>query len=101
MSNRNDWITSPPTLDRWEVRVTPIASEGEPLWQLDAYGYCWRKRGPIWAYSEVCGESDGAMYVSDVVHHLALVCMQDKPASRAALEAGLVGEAWVQDELPF
>ena len=68
------------------------------LW---AAGSCERKRGNLWVYEGDHHIGADTYSLHDALTHLSLVCEQDRPASRRALDQALSGEAWEQPELPF
>lgn len=99
--DRLRWITRPPTLDRWEMGVRYSKTPTGMVGVLTVMGYCDRKRGALWSYSETHACSGTDYGLSDAILHLALVLEQDLPATEAALQASLIGQNWVQPELPF
>lgn len=101
MTTPNDFVVSSPTLDRWEVRVTRLPQSSGGHHEVAAIGWCARRRKPLWSHVEVVDTRGGAQRVSDVVHHLSLVCEQDSPVTLQGLLCGLLGEAWDQPELPL
>lgn len=99
--DRVQWITRPATLDRFSLTVTLADTPTGPIATLWAAGQCNRKRGNLWVYDETCPAEGGRYSLVDLVTHLTLVAVQDRPTSNKALTQGLVGSAWEQPELPF
>lgn len=98
---RLQWITKPPTLDAYEIKVTFADIPGQSVATVWAAGTCRRKRGYLWTHTEVVPVSDNRYTVHDLVTHLSMVAEQDRPTSDGALTRGLLGSAWEQPELPF
>lgn len=101
MDMSNPFTVSPPTLDRWEVRRHTLSGGRQPVFEVTCIGWCNRRRRPLFTHTEVVTPSEGHLKVSDVAHHYALVCEQDRPTSQAQFDRGLMGAAWDQAELPF
>lgn len=99
--NRLRWITSPPTLDRWEMGVRYAATPQGTLGTVTCTGHCDRKRGALWIVSDTYLVGADLYGLADYVHHLALVLEQARPITEQAVERALVGEYWEQQELPF
>lgn len=95
------WITPRPTLDDFEIRVSLAETPSGLLATVWAAGYCRRKRGTIWTHSETIAVETDRYAAGDLIHHLALCSLQDRPNSNAALTRALIGSAWDQPELPF
>lgn len=95
------WITSPPTLDSFQITGRFVPSPSGLLLDLYADGRCDRKRSTLWTHSELVEVGGDRYQASDLIHHLALVILQDRPNSNVALTRGLCGAAWEQPELPF
>lgn len=98
---RLQWITRPATLDGWQVTVTYSETPSGTIATVWAAGSCSRKRGALWTHSETVAVDGDRYHASDLVHHLALVCDQDRPANDRQLTRALLGAAWDQPELPF
>lgn len=99
--NRLQWITRPPTLDSFGISCRFAQTPTGLLITLYAEGRCDRKRGTIWTYNETIEADQDRYSAPDLVHHLALVAIQDRPTTDLALTRGLCGSAWEQPELPF
>lgn len=101
MNHWNDFITRPPTLDRWELVRTQQVTDWTHWVTITITGWCERKRRPLWQHSEEVDIICEPNKVADIVHHLTLVCEQDRPTTNVELRRGLLGEYWDQPELPF
>lgn len=101
MRTLNDFIVSKASLDRWEVKRTTLATEPHLVFEVTVTGWCDRRRRPLFTHSEVVAPSNEPMKVSDVAHHYALVCEQDRPITQSEFERGLLGAHWDQPELPW
>jgi hypothetical protein len=101
MTNALDFITKPPTLDRWEITARTCRDTPQVLVEITVTGWCARKRRALFVHTEIVAPQFEPMKVSDITHHLALVLEQDRPTSHDALTRGLLGEHWDQPELPF
>lgn len=99
--DRLRWITSPKTLDSWQVKVTTCRTPSGPMGTLWVAGSCDRKRGYLWTYTETFPLVDGSYALSDALLHVELVCEQDRPASQVEFERAMIGANWEQPELPF
>ena len=99
--DRLRWITRPPTLDAFTIGARFAQTPTGLLITLHAAGACDRKRGAIWTYNETIGVDEGRYSAADLIHHLALVAIQDRPSTDLALTRGLCGSGWEQPELPF
>lgn len=100
-NDRLRWITRPPTLDSWEVRVEFAESPTGTYATLWAAGRCKRKRGHLWVHTETVGVEPDRYSLHDLITHLSMAVEQDRPTSNAALTRSLCGEAWEQPELPW
>lgn len=101
MALDNLFVTSPPTLDRWEVRRRTVATSPQLIFEVDCIGWCNRRKRPLFSHTEVVTGDEGPLKVSDVAHHYALVCEQDRPTTQDRFLRGLLGDHWDQPELPF
>jgi hypothetical protein len=103
MSNdeRLRWITNPPTLDTYSFHVRLADTPTGTIATLYAEGRCDRKRRNLWTYSETIEAFGGRYGVHDLLTHISMVAVQDRPTTEQALTRGLVGSAWDQPELPF
>lgn len=99
MTNRNDFVTRPATLDRWEIKRTTAATSPHVVFEVTCIGYCDRKKKPLFSHSEVVAPSLEPMKVSDIVHHYGLVLEQDRPTTLERFQRGLMGEHWEQLQL--
>nr|CRY97246.1 hypothetical protein [uncultured prokaryote] len=72
------------------------------LTRLEASGECSTKRASLWSISETwtVAEQDSGLQPTDALHHIALLGIQDHPASQEAVFRALTGEPWVQEVLP-
>lgn len=96
---RNEFVVKPATLDAWEVRVEDREPPEEPGWTIFAAGRCRRRRSLLWSYLEPVPAEVGQYGLTDRVHHLALVCAQDRPVNLAQLQRALMGQFWEQPPL--
>lgn len=100
--NRLQWITTrPPTLDAFSINVRLAETPTGTLATLWGSGTCDRKRGTLWTYQETIGLDADRYSCHDLISHLVLVALQDRPTTEQALTRGLLGSAWEQPELPF
>lgn len=83
------WMPKPDESDAHSIRAAGRAST---------------KRANLWTYQETFDDALSAekgYSAADALHHIALVCMQDRPNSLERLNFALRGGlAWHQDELP-
>lgn len=86
------------TLDRVEIE---LQWDGEGYVAMRASGHCLLKRNRLWVYRETFGPAQGALSVSDVVCHLAMVVTQDHPTSDESLVLGLRGGVPVEQDPLF
>lgn len=70
---------------------------------LEVKGEASTSRASLWSVRETwtAAEQEAGLQPSDAVHHLALIALQDHPASQERLFNLLTGERWVQEELPL
>lgn len=99
--DRLRWITKPPTLDAYEIKVDLIDTPTGPMATVWAGGRCRRRRGWLWTHTETFALANGRYGVHDIVTHISMVAEQDRPTTNADLTRGLIGSAWEQPELPF
>lgn len=98
-------IYGPPShvLHRVEFTLAlPVRTNGYRS-RVTAHGYSETKRGTLWSMSEqweVSGRDHGLEPV-DLLHHLALVSIQDHPTSQRELERGLRGGLDLEDPHPL
>lgn len=97
----NEYVVSKATLDRWEVKRSTISTVPHLVFEVTVTGWCNRRRRPLFVHSEVVAPSNEPMKVSDVAHHYALVCEQDRPTTQEAFDRGLLGQYFDQPELPW
>lgn len=82
--------------------VLPV--EGEPqAFGLAVHGRSETKRGNLWSYQELFTpelDHQKGYSVADALHHVALVCIQDRPNSLERLNFALRGGlAYHEDEM--
>lgn len=97
---------APPSHRLEEVQIT-LYLPGEHdsgVTSMRVAGRASTKRANLWTYQEHFDPSldaEKGYSVSDAVHHVALVCLQDRPNTLARLDFALRGGlSWSQDELP-
>lgn len=98
-------IYGPPSHQLDSIIITlhlPTARNGR-ITRMEAQGRSSTSRASLWSVSETWtrDEQRAGLEPSDAVHHLALVALQDHPASQSHLEASLTGQGWEQLELPL
>lgn len=100
----NEWAAHH-TLDRVEITLHLPTPRSDHRADIAARGWSTTKRGSLWTWQESWNPSE--MHVEgyepvDVVHHLLLVAVQDRPNTQERLSFGLGGGlSWSEPELPF
>lgn len=96
------WVPIRHQLDSVELVVRMDDGEGGSA-SLAAHGRSKTKRANLWSYQEFFDQTvDSAKGYSlgDAVHHIVLVCQQDRPNTLERLNFALAGGiSYVQDEL--
>lgn len=92
-------------LDRIEVTVR-LPDEPDPTsTSIAVHGRSSTKRSDLWTYQEYFDDTVTAAKgygVGDALHHIVLVCMQDRPNTLERLQFSLRGGiAYEQGELPI
>lgn len=100
-NERLRWITPPPTLDMLRLSLRYSAVPEGTLVHVHASGHCDRKRGTLWTLNEAELAGKARYDATDLVHHIALACVQSRPVTEASLQRALTGGYWEQPELPF
>lgn len=98
-------IYGPPEhkLQRVEFNLRVPTKENSFVARLTAQGYAETKRSTLWSFSDsYMYDAKGDEHAPlDQLRLLALVALQDRPASLAALELGLRGGVPVPDSDPL
>lgn len=98
-------IYGPPSHDLHRVEITlglPLRTNGFRS-RVTAHGYSATKRGALWSIQdqwELVGRDHG-LEAADLVHHLALVSLQDRPTSSTQLDRSLTGGYFDQEQMPL
>lgn len=85
---------------RFTLRL-PTPSNGRKT-VVEASGWSSTKRASLWHHTESYDFSDmmpGGYDPADVLHHVALVALQDHPSSQHHFEMSIRGVGWEQLEL--
>lgn len=91
------------TLDRVELHLDLRDPLGDGETGIRAVGRSETKRSALWTYQETFLRGDllvKGYSAADALHHIALVCVQDRPSSLERLDFALQGGlSYTQDEL--
>lgn len=104
-NNKNKWNewNVKHELDRVELHLDLRDPLGDGEQGIRAVGRSEHKRTALWVYQEtfVPGDFLAKGYsAADALHHIALVCVQDRPSSLERLDFALRGGlSYAQDEL--
>lgn len=98
-------IYGPPShvLETVTFKLTvPTARNGRHT-KLEVQGRSSTQRASLWSIHETWtqAEVEHGLQPSDSLHHLALIALQDHPASQTQVESCLTGQPWSQLELPL
>lgn len=87
------------TLEQFNVKLS-FAQEGRLM--LLANGRSTSQRKDLWRYQEILTSPLDDLRMADVIHHLSLAVIQDRPRSDALLHQALRGGSAFEDvPLPF
>lgn len=92
---------APKVLHTVEFRLELPTRPGYRVVNALAQGQSHNKRRPLWTEANVWNNTDSDLNVepADWIHHIALVALQDEPASQEALLMGLTGGLGEQQQL--
>lgn len=85
-------------LDRVQADLT-INRDGSV--QITVVGRSQGQRADLWRHSETVGADEHSLVPSDIVHHLLIVSLQDRPRSARAFREAVSGQGWEDISLPF
>ena len=70
---------------------------------LEVKGTASTRISRLWFISEqwTPEEQEAGLQPADAIHHLAMIALQDHPASQERVFQLLTGQRWVQEELPL
>lgn len=91
-------------LDRVEITLYLPKDPQDRSAVMQVAGRASTRRANLWTYQELFDPSidtEKGYGIGDAVHHVTLVCLQDRPNTLERLNFALRGGlAWHQDELP-
>lgn len=92
------------TLETVEITLWLPGPDDVGVTSMRAAGRASTRRANLWTYQEHFEpdvDREKGYGIGDAVHHVALVCLQDRPNTLERLNFALRGGlAWHQDELP-
>lgn len=69
--------------------------------QISVTGRSEGQRADLWKHVETVAADEHSLVASDIVHHLLICAMQDRPRDHKQFAASVRGQGWEDVALPF